>query len=117
MTLRKALLIDAANRQVTEVELAVLGDFQRLVGGPHGAVYIEPVSQRWLPGHVLLVDEEAHVRTLQPYGFRVYGGSEMLGGDVVRGNALVMCRAEDGEFAAPGITLAELAPMIRWVAI
>lgn len=112
--MKRAILIDAENRNVRDVEVKDLDDWQTLVGGSFGRVYVEQYFPRWLPGHVILVDEDARIRTKQPYGFRFNGASPQLGGEQVIGNGLVVILTTKG-FNPPKVSAADIAAMVEWV--
>lgn len=112
----KALLIDAAAREVREVELCegetfALRDMQRLVGGP-----IE-IAWRFRDENVLFVDEEGMFKPQEHFFLIADRGDHPLAG-----NGLVVGReqydATTGDYAGTddvALTIEELTAQIRFV--
>ena len=111
----KAYLIDAKAREVREVEVNGLEDWQRMVGGEKGKVYVQDCRFRWLPKHTVLVDEDGKVRDPLPYGFHFQdaGGSPYLGGERINGNGLLV-KDTRPHFSAPDISIESVRAMVGW---
>ena len=100
----KAILIDAAARDIRAVDYDGLADLQKMVGG-----YIE-VAKMWSSGDTLFVDEEGK-RKGHLVGFMLPDRR-----DIFVGNGVVVGRELDdtAETAAPGLTVAMLIDMVQW---
>ena len=101
----RALLIDAAAREIRAVEYEGLRDMQTLLGG-----YLE-VAKQWSNGDVLYVDEEGKLKR-NLFGFLLPDRR-----DIYAGNGLVVGPevGDTAETKPPGLTVAMLRDMIQWI--
>lgn len=100
----KALLIDAGNQTITEVEVNGLRDMQQFVGGYIEAAYF------WEDRTVLYVDEEGLLKAQDQF-FRI----SVRPDQPLAGNGLLVGSDAEGENADVTLSLAEVIPMVEFL--
>jgi len=108
----KCIVINSADRTVTEAEFRGVADLQRMAGG-----YIEPVPVRLPAGDTLYVDGEGLLKPqLHHFGFDGYP-QPLAGTGVVVGAEVDDDSPAGWHNLDPASTVAQVAERVRWLTL